>query len=163
MPFSCFLKLNGIDGESTIKGYENWIELDSVSFGATLPMSHSVSTSGPQSAGKVDLNPIGCNKKVDKATNKLFLHCWTGEHVTKGEIHICSEIKGKLEKVYTLKLEDIVVISISGQASKSGPEIDENFSLSYGKVTVEYFQFDSKGTAKGTVPQFYDARTNVHG
>src|SRR5438309_7879006 len=73
-----FLKIDGVDGESTDDTHKKEIELESFSFGAT--NAGSFSSGGGGGTGKVAMNDFHFVKKVDKASAKLFTACCTGEH-----------------------------------------------------------------------------------
>jgi len=57
-----FLKLDGIDGESTAQGHEQWIETDSFAFGASQGAQGSGSG---QATGKTTLSEVSITKAID--------------------------------------------------------------------------------------------------
>ena len=65
-----FLKIKGVDGESTDDKHKGEIELESWSFGGT--NAASFSSGGGGGAGKVSLQDFHFVKKYDKASAKLF-------------------------------------------------------------------------------------------
>ena len=71
-----FLKIDGIKGESTVKGHEGTIQIESFSWG----MSNSATVSGG-GTGKVSVQDFHFTMKVDKASPKLMLACATGQRI----------------------------------------------------------------------------------
>src|SRR6185295_20106647 len=76
-----FLKIEGVDGESTDDKHKGEIELESWSFGGT--NAGSFNSGGGGGTGKVALQDFNFVKKTDKASAKLFTACCTGEHLKK--------------------------------------------------------------------------------
>ena len=113
-----FLKLDGIDGESTQKGHEKEIELMSWSFGAQ-NTGTSVSHGGG-GAGKVSMQDFHFVMNVNKASPKLFLACASGEHIKKATL-VCRKA-GKTQQEY-LKwtFSDFIVASYHTGGSHGAP------------------------------------------
>ena len=70
-----FLKIDGVDGESTDDKHKGEIELESFSFGAS--NAGSFQSGGGGGSGKVVMADMHIVKKVDKASAKLFTSCAT--------------------------------------------------------------------------------------
>ncbi len=67
-----FLKIDGVDAESTDDKFKGWIEVESWSWGAT--NSGTASASSGQVAGKVVPQDFHFTKKLDKSSPVLFQH-----------------------------------------------------------------------------------------
>src|SRR5215475_5550792 len=65
-----FLKIEGIEGESTDKTHKNSIQVESFSFGETQAGSASHGSGG--GAGKVQMQDFHFVKKLDRASPSLF-------------------------------------------------------------------------------------------
>jgi type VI secretion system secreted protein Hcp len=74
-----FLKIDGIDGESTQKGHEKEIELMSFSWGESNAGSFAGNMGG--GSGKVSMQDFHFTVPINKSSPKLFLACATGEHI----------------------------------------------------------------------------------
>jgi type VI secretion system secreted protein Hcp len=70
-----FLKMAGIDGESTAANHKGEIEIESWSWGES-----NLGLRGA-GAGKVSMNDFSFVMKLNKASPKLFLACAQGEHI----------------------------------------------------------------------------------
>ncbi len=82
MAFDAFLKIDGIDGESTVQGYEKWIELLSFSWG----VAASETAGGPAggggggggAAGRASPKAFSFMKLTDSASPNIFLKLCEG-------------------------------------------------------------------------------------
>ena len=75
-----FLKIEGVDGESTDDKHKGEIQLESWSVGGT--NGGSFGSGGGSGSGKVALQDFHIVKKTDKASAKLLAACCTGQHLT---------------------------------------------------------------------------------
>src|SRR5690606_28022874 len=74
-----YLKIEGIDGESTDKNHKDWIEVQSFSWG--MSNSASLSTGGGTGVGKAQFIDLKIGKNLDRASPNLFLHGAQGRHI----------------------------------------------------------------------------------
>ncbi len=81
MAFDAFLKIDGIDGESTSQGHEKWIELLSFSWGVSEALAGG--GGGGVATGRVTPQAFSFMKVVDSASPKLFLKLTQGAHFQK--------------------------------------------------------------------------------
>lgn len=134
MAFDAFLKLEGIDGGSTAKGYEGWIEVISFSWGASNPQSIGSATSGA-GAGKVQFQEFHVTKHLDGTSPKLFLACATGGHIKTAQIDLVRASQKATEVFFTYKLSDVVVSSVANNGTSRGQDVPlEEVSLNFGRV-----------------------------
>ena len=76
-----FLKVEGIDGESTDDKHKGEIDLESWSWGET--NSGSFAAGGGGGAGKVVMQDLHVVSKMSKASPNLMIACATGQHIKK--------------------------------------------------------------------------------
>lgn len=76
-----FLKIEGVEGESTDKDHDRWIDVLSYRSGA-VPSSSGATGSG-RSRGSVAMGDISITKQIDKATPKLYKAMATGTHFSE--------------------------------------------------------------------------------
>jgi len=81
MAFDAFIKIPGVEGESTRKGFEKHIEVLSFSLGASNPSS--VGSGGGGGSGKASLSSFSIMKHSDIASPVLFQKCCAGDHFDK--------------------------------------------------------------------------------
>jgi type VI secretion system secreted protein Hcp len=158
MAVDYFLKLEGIDGESTDDKHKGWIDITSFSFGATQQTSWGSGTGGG-GAGKVSVSDFHITKKTDKASTPLFVKCATGEHIATAKI-VCREAGGDAVEFFKFTLTDVLVSGIQFSGSHSGDRGDESVSISAGKVELDYKPQDEKGRAGASVTGGWDLKTN---
>src|SRR4051812_16253341 len=97
MAFDCFLKIDGIDGESQDKAHTSWIEVLSFSHGMSQSTSSVVSTAGGASSSRVNMQDFSIVKHFDKSTPKLAEYCCTGKHIPSVKIEVCRAGGDKLK------------------------------------------------------------------
>jgi type VI secretion system secreted protein Hcp len=133
-----FLKIDGIDGESTADGHKGEIELESWSWGESNP-----STVGPggSSSGRAVASPLTITKSMDKATPKLMFACASGTHFPEAVLY-ARDPKGTDRMKLTLQQVSCSSFSSSGGGQ---PLPMEEISMNFGKIKVEYIQLGQKG------------------
>jgi type VI secretion system secreted protein Hcp len=165
MAFDCFLKIDGLDGESTDDKHKNWIELLSYSHGVSQPGSGSVSSGGGRSAERCDIQDFSCVKALDKASPKLVLFCANGTHVKTIKVEFC-RATGDKQKYMEYIMEDVIVASVRPGGSAQGGEALplEEVGFNFGKITWKYTETDHRtGKSKGNVEAHWDLVSNKGG
>ena len=147
--FDAFLKLEGINGESTRKGFEKQIELQSFSWGASNPSTIGSSGAGG-GAGKATLSSFSCLKKTDAASPMLFQACCQGKHFPKATVTLHASGGDEAIDYLVYEFEKVYIDSVQWSGSTGGDDRPaESLSLSFGKVTVTYTPQSDTG-AKGS-------------
>ena len=165
MAFDCFMKFDGIPGESTDDKHKDWIEILSYSHGISQPASGSSSSGGGRSSQRCDHQDFTIVKTLDKASPKLALHCCNGQHIKKISLELC-RATGDKQKYMEYVLEDAIVSGVRPGGSAQGGEALplEEVSLSYGKISWVYTATDHKtGKAAGDVKASWDLTANKGG
>jgi len=145
--FNVFLKIAGIEGESTDSKHKGEIEVVSITYGA--------GTALPK------VGWIKILKTVDKSSPKLFLGAMEGSHYPTADISF-HKLDGGKELFLLMRLEDVVVQSVSATGTGAGEanRPTELVSLSFGKIIWQYTQLNSDGTPGGTVSAGWDLTDN---
>jgi type VI secretion system secreted protein Hcp len=156
MAYDAFLKLDGIDGEVAVSGYEKWIEVMSFSWGDS---NAGVSASGGGGgAGKVSFEDLHFTSGFSTASPLLFLKCATGEHIPTGMLSLRkaggdANSGGEFLKI---KLEDVLVSSVQHAGAEQGDDRPmEDVSLNFAKIAMQYTAPDESTVAMG-----WDVRAN---
>ena len=154
-----FLKIDGIEGETSQKGHEKEIELHSFSFGETNTGSHAASSGG--GAGKVVMQDFHFTMSVCKASPKLFLACATGEHI-KGAVLTCRKAGKTQQEFLKWKFYDLLISSYQTGGSSHGDIVPtDQISFNFSKVEVEYKEQKADGSLGAAVPAGYDLKKGV--
>ena len=149
-----FAKVDGIDGESTVKGHEKEIEI--FNFSETFRQSASSSGAGG-GAGKFTPGPIVFTKIQDKASIGLLRACAKGQHIPTVVITAVRMSKGGVQDFYKITLKDVLVSAINEKSS--GDTLVDEIQLVYDSARWEVFdppdatEWDGKtGKVSSTAP-----------
>ncbi len=155
MAMQNYLRIAGIDGESTHKGHENGIELLWWNWGienAAKPGSGSGAA-----AGKATAHGLAFTHRYDRAPPLLAKACAQGKRLATATLSARKAGKGQ-QDFLTIVLNNVLVTSVS--VSGDDDEIGESVSLSYEKIQVTYKPQDAKGGLGPGVGFGWDIKTN---
>lgn len=152
-----FLKLQGIDGESTDSKHKAEIDIESWSWGATQSGAHGFGGGG--GAGKVQMQDFHFTMRVNKASPKLMLACATGEHI-KEAILTCRKAGKEQQEYLKIKFSDLLVSSYQTGGSAGDVIPMDQISLNFSKIELEYKEQKPDGTLGGATKAGYDLKLN---
>ena len=162
MAGDCFLKIDGIPGESTDEKHKEWIEILSFSHGVSQMVSGERSTGGAASAERCTHQDLSIVKSLDKASPTLDLFCCEGRHIDKVTLELC-RAAGEKEKYMEYKMEKVLITSVSIGGGGGGLPT-ESVTFNYGKLTWNYIQLDHEtGKKKGNVEKYWSLIDNKGG
>ena len=162
MAGDCFLKIDGIKGESTDDKHKEWIEVMSYSSGVSQPGAGDRSSGGAASSGRCSHQDFSIVKSLDTTSPTLDLKCCDGSHIAKVAVELC-RATGSKEKYMEYKMEDVIISSVSVGGGGGGLPT-ESVTFNYGKLTWNYIQTDHKtGEVKGNVEKYWDLIENKGG
>jgi len=150
-----FLKIDGVEGESTDDKHKGEIEIDSFSWGVSNPGSMAAGGG----TGKATFQDMHFTMHVSKASPKLMQAAATGEHLKTVDLTV-RKAGGTQMEYYTIHLEDILVSSYSSSGS-SGEVPMESISLNYQKIEFQYIPQNADGTVAGAVKASWNLATNT--
>jgi len=159
MAYDAFLKLDGMDGESTDSKYKGYVEVSSFSFGIT-HMTTLGSGTGGGGSGRAALGELQISKVVDKSSTVLFQKAATGEHFPKGKF-VVRKAGGSQMEYLVLAMEIVFVTSVHISSSSGEENANESVSLAMGKLGVDYSPQDPTGKPLAAVHGGWDQITNV--
>ena len=161
MAGDCFLKIDGVPGESTDEKHKDWIEVLSYEHGVSQSAGDR-STGGGATEGRCTHQDFKIVKMLDKASPTLDLFSCNGKHIKTVDVELCRAAEAK-EKYMEYKMEDVVITSVKISGGGSGLPT-ETVSFNYGKMTWNYIQTDHKtGAPKGNVEKFWSLIENKGG
>jgi type VI secretion system secreted protein Hcp len=147
MAFDTYLKLDGVEGEVTTKGFEKQIEIYSFSWGASNPTTVSPGGGG-LGAGRVSVSSFNIMKKSDAASPKLFQSCCTGKHIPKATVTMRKAGGDSAVAFLVYEFEGLMVESVQWSGSTGGDDTPtESLSLAFSKVSIRYTPQGIKGAA----------------
>ena len=156
-----FIKIDGIEGESTDAAHVKWILCDS----ASLPVFRSIpggAVDAQRTKGETSLGDISCTRQLDKSSPKLMAATALGKFNKEVLVEFTTTVNEKTETYLKWKLENVVFTGYSVHGNSSGePLPSEQVSMNFSKITYTYTEFDSKtGSKKGNVEVAYEAGKN---
>lgn len=140
-------------GESTMEGYEDWIQLSAVSFGVSNPSSAGT---GPGAGrGKADLTPMQCTMPEGPHLAEIYHKCCKGTHF-EGAILGLFKTGGAqpmlfIEQKFDKAFVDYVQIDVAGDG-----EPIVNVSFAFGSMELTYNKQKDDGTQGDSFTISYD-------
>lgn len=161
MAVDMFLKVDGVDGESTDDKHKAEIEVLSYSWGVNQQKSGSASSAGNLASGRASFQDFSVVKAIDKASPKLMLACADGTHIKTIRLEIC-RAAGDKQPYMEYKFTDVIVTSFRPGGSGHGEALPlEEVSFAYGKAEWKYTQTKVEGgKAAGNVAGGWDLKAN---
>lgn len=159
MAFDLFLKIDGIEGESTDARHAKEIEVLSFSWGET--QAGAPAAGGAGAAGKVVMQPAVFAVQYSKASPKLFQACAAGTRI-KSAVLNASRVGETPQDYLTWTFTDVLVSSYQTSASAQGSEptpIDQ-FSLTFAQIQVSYKQPNPDGTLGSPIAAGWNLKEN---
>jgi type VI secretion system secreted protein Hcp len=140
---AAFLKFDGIDGECKDKDHKEWIEINSLNFGAAREITGAGST---RSAGPAKFKDISVSKWIDKSSPILMQSVCAGRVFPKVEIDVTAASYDQTSSnttYITYTLENVLISSFNNGSGSSGESIPvDQFSLNFTKIEIDYSSVD---------------------
>jgi type VI secretion system secreted protein Hcp len=166
-----FVKLDGIDGESTVLGHEN--ETVVLSYEQSIEHPAPPLAGGGAAAGRPTFSGVRFRKPVDKGSIPLLLACAAGSHIK--DAHFTFRRPGTGLDFYKVTLDEVLVTHIVQRAGvgaqyplsfdtlATGPDsaglLDE-VTLSYTRIHWEYQPVGPSGAPAPSVKEGWDLKLN---
>ena len=160
MAVDMFIKIDGVDGES--KDSKHTKEIDVLAWSWGMSNSGSAHMGGGAGSGKVNVQDLSFTKWVDSATPKLMLACCDGTHYDTVNLTV-RKAGGSPVEFIKIKLEEVIISSISTGGSGGEDKLTENVVLNFAKFKFDYTPQDDKGKAGTAIPASWDIAANVKG
>jgi type VI secretion system secreted protein Hcp len=158
MAVDMFMKLEGVKGEARDKTHQDEIDILAWSWGMT--QAGTTHTGGGGGSGKVDVHDLSFTKFVDLSSTDLMIACCNGKHFDKATLTVRKAGENPLEYL-TIKMEEVIITSISTGGSGGSDRLTENVKLNFAKVGVDYKSKDEKGKQKDTKNMTWNISENT--
>lgn len=146
MAVDMFIKIGDITGEANDKVHKDSIDVLAWSWG--LSQSGTTHLGGGGGAGKVNVQDLSFTKYIDSSSNALILACCNGKHYPEATLTV-RKAGGSPVEYIVIKLEEVMVTSVSSGGSGGEDRLTENVTLNFAKFTYKYQPQDEKGAKKG--------------
>jgi type VI secretion system secreted protein Hcp len=151
-----FLKIDGVDGESTDARHRGEIEIQSFSWGAT--QSGGFAGGGGGGAGKASFSSFTIVKRVDKASPLLFLACATGKHLRFAVLN--AQRSSPNVAFLQIQFTDILISSFKDAGTEGEVPLEE-VSFNFTKIEYRYVPILPTGQLGQPIETSFDLRTNT--
>ena len=150
------MKMDGVDGAVTTKGFEKWIEVNSFQCGVGRAIGTAARGSATREASEPSISEIVVTKRLDKSSTKLFQDAVGGDLSKTVKFKFTTTTK---DKVDTFLAYELTNCGLSGYSISSGGDAPtESLSLNFTKIMMTYTERDpSIGGSPDTVG--YDLTT----
>lgn len=175
MATDAYIKIDGIDGQSTDKGHSNWVDVLAFNVGT---LQNVTAGRAVESSGRGELEPFTFVHVVDKATPKLQEATISGKNIKNVEFHVAQAVGGAQTPVLEIKLEQVKIIHSSITLAKEGfaneqvgtdkfsfltGQLVEEVSLAAGKISWKVTPIKPDGTKDGAVETKWNVLQNTAG
>lgn len=150
MAISDYLKIDGMEGESTDGNHKGWLDVVNYSWGVHQSKT-AVSATGKPVASKAGFENLNVNLFVEKSTTDIIKQCIIATPVIKEVIlHLC--IAGaSLEPFLIFTMKNCVISNVTFRGG-GNVEPTQNIQINYEDLTIEYKAYkDGKVTGSKTV------------
>jgi type VI secretion system secreted protein Hcp len=156
MAVDMFLQVDGVKGESADANHAGFIDIQSLSWGASQAASIS---GGGAGSGKVSFTDLTISAPMDSATPTLLKFCSSGKHIAKIKVSVCKS-GGTQVEYSTIVLSDVLVTGTQFVGT-SGEAMSVNYSFQAAKVEHHYW-VQGKDGSKGAESQMgWDVKQNI--
>lgn len=152
-----FLKIEGVEGESSDDKHKNEIDILSFHIGAA---NHGTGhIGGGMGGGKAMVHDMQLTKYADKTSPSLFVACCNGKHHNEATL-VIRKAGEKPHEYMKYKMSHVLLSSYSAKHDGSGSLVKESFSLNFRKIEVTYVPQKDDGTAGAQIVKGHDIAAN---
>ena len=156
-----YLEVEGIDGDVTDPGHEDWITAESIDWGVVRAIASDIGRSTDRESTQPSISEITVTKTMDISSPQLFLQACRGPAMEEVTIHICRTGEDEAEPYMEYVLGDCM---ISGyQVSSGGERPKEVVSLSFTSLQMTYTPSEKEGESGDPIAAEYDLTTATGG
>ena len=157
MAAGTFLKLAGIDGESTDRDHRNEIDVLSWTWGVT--GATPAAGGGGGGAGRATAQPLHFTHRYDKASPMLAKRAAAAQSIASAVLSVRKAGRGQKDFL-KITLKDVFVSSVTASGSDGG-EVIESVTLSYRSVETAYRPQTKSGALGAEVKFGWDTVSHV--
>ncbi len=152
-----FIKIDGIDGESADDKHKK--EIDVLSWAWATSQGGNMHVAGGGGAGKAAVGDLSFVKYVDSASHLIWIKCCTGKHIKEATL-TCRKAGDTPMDYLKVKMEDLLISSVSTGGSQGEAMLTESVSLNFAKVQYSYWPQEADGSLGGEKKQGFDIKAN---
>lgn len=149
-----YMKLDGVTGDVTTKGYEDWIAINSISHNNARVVSTRVGKLADREGTTPNFHEFLIHKMYDGASHPIFAESCSPRAINKAEIHVCKN-GDQPQPIRKIVLSD-VIISNQGISSVTGSSSTQYFTMSTSKIQLTHIGYDKYNKPESPVVLGYD-------
>ncbi|KAF3998075.1 Hcp family type VI secretion system effector [Glaciimonas immobilis] len=154
-----FLKINGIDGESSDKTHKAEIELLSWSWSVSQQSNMHAGSGG--GAGKATVDDLEFQHFIDRASPNLIQYCLSGKHIDEAVL-VVRKAGGDPLEYLKLTMNDVLVTHVAPSGvSDDEARPKEDVRLAFSRFKHEYVVQNAQGGSGGAITATFDIKKNV--
>lgn len=138
------------DGESTIKGHEKWVEVQSWRWGVHAESSWT--KGGGASVGKPAPEALIWTHAFDPAAIVILGAICSGKSFPKAQLQVVRTGGDAVDNYFTISLEGLFITSAVTSSSDDGKVVQE-VEMIFKSITIDYKQTDRTG--RPTAPRTF--------
>jgi type VI secretion system secreted protein Hcp len=152
------MKVTDVKGQTQLDGYADHMELFSYSHGIAQNVTANVSNKD-RTTGRPIHQDFAVTKDVDQTSPSLLQACNEAKVYPEVLITVGRNDNGTILKLFTYKMEDCIISSISVSGGGGGKPI-ESITFNYAKIEWTYFAEKEEGGAGGSAVAKWDVSLN---
>ncbi len=149
-----YLNVDGLAGDVTAMGHEDWIECSSMQWGVGRGITTSTGSSQERESSATTVSDVTLTKVMDKCTPQIFKEACVGT-AKKVNIDLIQTGGTQLDTYMTYELTNSLISGYSVSSCIVGKP-EESVSFNFTKVEMKYTPYDNEHNAGSPVPAFYD-------
>ena len=153
----CFLRVDGVPGDSADARHRGEIELLSWTLGMTSPVA-ATPTGTAAAVGRADFQPLRVTQRIDRAVPALVQAGASGRHVPTAVL-TCRRPGREAADYLKITLQDALVSAVRLGDSADAPPGAE-ITLAYGRISIEYRPQMPDGSLGPAAVGGWDVRAN---
>lgn len=153
-----YLRIDGVTGEATDSGYEDWIELDGFSLQVAQSQARNGDTRSGQ-GGKPVFSFLNVTKELDGASPTLTKLAASGKSVGTIVVELTQTADGAT-RYQRYEFGDAVVASVTTEGN-GGPRPRESVSFAYSTMKTNYEGRKLDGSSGKNAQAGWDLARNV--
>lgn len=148
-----YMKVDGVQGNVTVKNYEGWIELMDVSFGVSKQVAMKIGGMKDRTNGLLHFQEVQIRKMLDSSSCSLFGKSLHDRATAKVELHLVDIEKNHVH--YKMILNDVLFSDYQSHIFQNTLPI-EFIKLSYTQLAQTYIGKDQFGKAQVPISVGYN-------
>lgn len=155
-----FLKIDGVDGESTDAKHRGEINVINWSFGESQSGAGTRSTGVPRTAERANFQDFKFTMRTNKASPKLFQNCAEGKHLKEALLTVRRAGKEQQDFLQVWLSEVMVSSFVNLGSSGTTTEPVEEIMLNFAKIKISYKPQKADGTLGSPEVAGWDLTSN---